>query len=121
MSCDATDWMSYGQTLLRSFPNTKAYFYISSRMEIDADGAPNAYHPEDKGIDALANAGYPHGQWKSVLVTDPNDQSQPFIQPAGSFAGFFVSKTALQDPAFPETDQRKYVNSANVPYIVFPG
>jgi hypothetical protein len=90
-------------------------------MAIDADGAPNAYHPEDTGIDALANAGFPNGAWKSILVVDPRDATRPFVQVAGSFAGFFVSKTTLQDPTRAETDPTRYVNSNAVPYLVFPG
>jgi len=90
-------------------------------MAIDADGAPNAYHPEDTGIDALANAGFPSGGWKSILVVDPLDSTKPFVQSAGPFAGFFVSKTTLHDPTRPETDPSRYVDSTKVPYLVFPG
>jgi hypothetical protein len=121
MSCDATDWMSYKGTPLRTLPDTQAYFYVTERMAIDADGAPNAYHPRDTGIDALSNAGFPNGGWKSVLATDPGNPSQPFIQTGGPFAGFFVSKTTLQDPTRKETDPLRYVDSTQVPYIVFPG
>src|SRR5829696_5263121 len=35
--------------------------------------------------------------------------------------GFFISKTSLMDPNLPETDPRKYVDAATVPYVVFPG
>ena len=28
-------------------------------MAIDAEGAPNAYHPKDIGLDSLKNAGFP--------------------------------------------------------------
>jgi hypothetical protein len=54
-------WQEYQGTQLWHFPGSAAYFYLTERMAIDADGAPNAYHPEDQGIDALANAGYPDG------------------------------------------------------------
>jgi hypothetical protein len=121
MSCDAVHFLSYEGTLLRTFPGTDAYFYVTDRMAIDADGAPNAYHPDDKGIDALANAGFPHGGWKSILAVDPQDSTRPFIQTEGLFAGFFVSKTTLQDADREETDPRRYVDSTKVPYIVFPG
>jgi hypothetical protein len=119
--CDAVDFLTYEGTRLRRFPGGDPYFYVTERMAIDADGAPNAYHPEDRGIDALANAGFPGGSWKSILVVDPNDSTMPFVQTAGRFAGFYVSKTTLQDPTRDETDPARYVDSTTVPYIVFPG
>ena len=120
-NCDAIDFLTYEGTVARKFPGSTAYFYVTDRMAIDADGAPNAYHPEDRGIDALANAGFPNGGWKSILAVDPHDPAKPFVQPAGPFAGFFVSKTTLQDPTRAETDPARYVDSTRVPYLVFPG
>jgi hypothetical protein len=121
MPCDAIDWMPYQGTTLRRIPGSEAYFYVTDLMEIDADGAPNAYHPDDIGIDALANAGFPDGGWKSVLVSDPANQSKPFTQTMGPFAGFFMSMTTLQDGTREKTDQARYVDAGQVPYIVFPG
>ena len=121
MPCDAVDFLAYEGTRLRKFPGSDAYFYVTDRMAIDADGAPNAYHPQDKGIDALANAGFPNGGWKSILAVDPLNTTKPFVQTAGPFAGFFVSKTTLQDPSRVETDPNRYVDSTRVPYLVFPG
>lgn len=120
-ACDAITWRSYRNTQLWKIPNSQAYFYVVSQMAIDADGAPNAYHPQDKGIDFLANAGYPNGGWKSVLVPDPQNPSKPFVQPSGEFKGYFISQTTLQDRSLPVTDIRRYVNSTKVPYMVFPG
>jgi hypothetical protein len=120
-ACEAEAWLDYLSVQLRRFPNSKAYFYVNERMAIDADGAPNAYHPDDQGIDALANAGYPNGGWRSVLVVDPDDASQPYIQESGQFAGYFLSKTTLQDKTRPLTDPARYVDSRLVPYLVFPG
>ena len=120
-NCDAIDFLTYEGTVARTFPGSTAYFYVTERMAIDADGAPNAYHPQDRGIDALANAGFPNGGWKSILAVDPHDPARPFVQPAGPFAGFFVSKTTLQDPTRAETDPARYVDSTRVPYLVFPG
>jgi hypothetical protein len=120
-NCDAIDFVTYQGTVVRKIPGSGAYFYVTDRMAIDADGAPNAYHPEDRGIDALANAGFPNGGWKSILAVGPLDPAKPFVQPAGPFAGFFVSKTTLQDPTRAETDPARYVDSTRVPYLVFPG
>ena len=118
-ACHAAQSSAYRDTKIWTIPNTRAYFYATRRMAIDADGAPNAYHPEDRGIDALANAGFPNRDWKSVLVIDPRDPRKPFVQTEGEFAGFFISKTTLQDPRLPVTDARRYVDSRQVPYTSY--
>lgn len=120
-SCDAVLWQEYRGTQLWRLPDSTAYFYVVNRMSIDADGAPNAYHPQDRGIDALANAGFPNGAWRSILVVDPRRPDRPFVQPDGEFAGFFISMTTLQDLTLPVTDIQRYVDSTRVPYLVFPG
>src|SRR5579871_6055654 len=109
--CGASVWRAYHDTKLRRFPDSDAYFYATQHMEIDADGAPNAYHPQDKGLDAIANAGFPNGGWKGVLVADPSEPSRPFVQPDGEFAGYFVAKTSLQDKTRSETDPARYVGA----------
>jgi hypothetical protein len=134
VACPYSAWTDYRGTPLLRHPSATAYLYATSEVEIDADGAPNAYHPDDvalncasgtgfKGLDCPANAGFPSAaRWKGILAADPVDPQRPFVQPAGSrFAGFFVSETALQDAAKPATDPARYVDSTAVPYIVFPG
>lgn len=45
-----------------------------------------------------------------------------YVQPASSaYAGFFVSQTTLVDGTKSKTDIARYVDSRNVPYLVFPG
>jgi hypothetical protein len=120
-SCDAVPGGEYKGTKLFKLPDSTAYFYVVNRISIDADGAPNAYHPQDRGIDALANAGFPNGAWRSILVVDPRNPNRPFVQPDGEFAGFFVSMTTLQDLTLPATDIHRYVDATQIPYLVFPG
>jgi hypothetical protein len=119
--CDAVAGFDYRGAKISKIPNSQAYFYAITRMAIDADGAPNAYHPQNKGIDALANAGFPNGNWKAILVANPANPNEPFVQTEGEFAGYFISQTTLQDRSLPVTDIRRYVDSRRVPYIVFPG
>ena len=111
----------YQGTQIFRIGSSSAYTYKTSHVTLDADGCPRAYHPNDTGLDALANAGFPHGGWRNVLVVDPHDHNRPFVQPSGPTAGFFVSKTSLVDPNLAETDPNKYVDAETVPYIVFPG
>lgn len=99
---------------------------------IDADGAPDCYHPNDaSGRDALACAGHPGNWWGIVTDTDHLanrvGKGIPLIQgvtaPAFSPAtrGFYVSTTALADnPELPISDQRRYVNPDEVQFIVLP-
>jgi hypothetical protein len=132
--CDFSQWMSFKGTKLFRNADKTAYAYKTTHSRIDADGAPNAYHPGDVnkhcthdphlGLDCPANAGYPNTNWwTSVLVVDPQDSSKAYVQPAGAFKGFLVAKTWLA--ASPVIDNglsaANYVDSTKVPYIVFPG
>jgi len=96
---------------------TVAFFYEAG-MTIDADGAPNAYHPENLGLDDLANAGSP-GNWAG-LAKDAD--GEPFIQgPDDPFPGYYVSETALADRSKPANDPARYVDASKVPFVVLPG
>ena len=119
-TCTAENWITFKGVSIRKFAGSTAYFYVTERMAIDADGAPNAYHPNDTGIDALKNAGYPNGGWKSILATDPANSSRPFKQTEGAFAGYFVSMTTLKDKTREANDPARYVDATSVPYMVFP-
>lgn len=110
-----------------------AYAYETAHAAADADGAPNAYHPDDLhkncqkdphvGLDCLANAGYPNSSWwRHVLVPDPNDDSdsKAFAQQGGPFTGYFVAMTVLRKPGGSKYDPATYVDSTNFPYVVIP-
>jgi hypothetical protein len=94
-----------------------AFFYESGMM-IDADGAPNAYHPDNIGLDDLANAGEP-GVWEGLAK---DEHGTPFIQgPADPFPGYYVSETALADRTKSPNDPARYVDATKIPFIVLPG
>jgi hypothetical protein len=93
---------------------------FETALRIDADGAPSAYHPEDTGIDRLANAGKP-GNWYGIVTDDGTPRGKPIVQgPTDPAPGYYVSATALEDPTRLRTDPRRYVDSTAVPYIVLP-
>lgn len=127
--CDP--WMPYAGTQLYRDGGTGPYWFVTDHKSVDADGAPNAYHPDDvgkpcgasgRGLDCPANAGYPDASWwPDVLVPDPADPTRAYVQPSGTFEGYFVSKTALQDGSREEHDAAKYVDATRIPYLVFPG
>ena len=114
------DWITYEGVAVQQIGETGAYRYRTTHMALDADGSPRAYGPENRGIDANANAGYPNKGWRSVLVVDPAHTSEPYVQPAGAYAGYFVSKTSLKSAGL-QTDPSTYVDSEKFPYVVFPG
>ena len=108
-----------------------AYYFVTDHKLVDADGAPNAYHPDDvpntcpnegRGIDCLAAAGYPDGSWwQTVLVADPLDPTRPAIQKDGRTKGYFVSMTSLRNTDFAgPADPASYVDAATIPYVVLP-
>jgi hypothetical protein len=98
-------------------PGSSAFFYQSG-MTIDADGAPNAYHPDNSGLDDLANAGSP-GRWEG-LAKDAD--GEPFVQgPNDPFPGYYVSATALSDRSKPVSDPTRYVDASRIPFVVLPG
>ncbi len=93
-------------------------FFYESGMTIDADGAPNAYHPDNTGLDDLENAGSP-GHWQGLAK---DGQGEPYIQgPDDPFPGYYVSATALADRNKPVSDPTRYVDAARIPFVVLPG
>jgi hypothetical protein len=86
-------------------------------MTIDADGAPNAYGPKNRGLDYTANAKNASG-WVA-LVTDT--QGHPVIQKRGPYRGYYVSTTSLEHRNIEDPrDPRKYLDARRIPYIALP-
>jgi len=97
-------------------PDSSAFFFISG-MTIDADGAPNAYHPDDTGLDELANAGSP-SHWDGI-VTDRH--GKPLVQlESDPFPGYYISCTTLADQTKEFNDPSRYVDSTKIPYVALP-
>ncbi len=93
-------------------------FFYEAGMTIDADGAPNAYHPDNTGLDDLANAGTP-GRWEG-LAKDAD--GEPYIQgPDDPYPGYYVSATALTDRSKAVSDPARYVDASKIPFVVLPG
>jgi hypothetical protein len=103
------------QTQIWQFPNN-AFFFIAG-MTIDADGAPNAYHPDDTGIDELANAGRP-GLWDGIIT---DRRGTPIVQrEADPFPGYYISCTSLADTTKEFADPSRYVDATKIPYVALP-
>ena len=93
-------------------------YFFAAGMTIDADGSPNAYNPENTGLDDLANAGQP-GHWDGVLQ---DRDGNPLVQgPDDPFPGFYISCTALFDRNKHHSDPARFVDASQIPYIALPG
>jgi hypothetical protein len=95
-------------------------FFYRAGLAIDADGAPRAYHPNDRlGLDTLAHAGHP-GNWWALVTDNEKPNGTPVVQGAKDPApGYFVSTTALFDRTnINSRDPHRYVDAANIPYLV---
>ena len=97
-------------------PESQAFFFVSG-MTIDADGAPNAYNPDDTGLDALANAGDP-AHWNGI-ATD-RDGNPLIQQESDPFPGYYISCTSLSDKTKESTDPTVYVDASKIPYVALP-
>ena len=97
-------------------PDSQAFFFVS-RMAIDADGAPNAYNPDNTGLDELANAGAP-GHWNGIIT---DREGNPLIQQESDpFPGYYISCTSLSDETKKFTDPTAYVDASKIPYVALP-
>jgi hypothetical protein len=116
---DVLTWHRDGRGIhvpIWQLPDSQALFFVSDMM-IDADGAPNAYHPDNTGLDELANAGMP-GHWNGIVTDRDGD---PLIQQDGDpFPGYHVSCTSLEDENKPFNDPTRYVDATTIPYVVLP-
>jgi hypothetical protein len=97
--------------------NDKAVFFTSD-MDIDVDGAPNAYGPNDSGLERNQN-GMDGDQFVAVVTDDSG--KNPIKQSSDDpFPGMFISTTTLFDPTKPIRSTLRYVSGTAVPYIVIP-
>lgn len=90
---------------------------FTAGMTIDADGAPNAYGPHNRGLDYTASARGTHG-WVS-LVTD--HKGRPVIQKSGHYRGYYISTTSLgQGDTSDPKNPNQYIDATRIPYIALP-
>lgn len=92
-------------------------------MDVDVDGAPNAYGPPGSHtLDRLRDAHY-RGRRHAPIVgflTDDDDPTKPVLQgPHDPYPGLYISQTAFTDPALTdERDVRRYVDATRINYVV---
>lgn len=96
---------------------------LTHRMDVDVDGAPNAYGPPgSRALDSLKHAHY--RGWKDAeivgyLTEDDNPHKAVQQGPHDPFPGLYISQTAFTDPArHEERDVARYVDASRINYIV---
>ena len=110
------DRQRFHEVPIWQLPGSQAFFFVSG-MTIDADGAPNAYHPNGTGLDDVANAGVPT-HWDGI-ITDRD--GHPLIQgESDPFPGYYISCTSLSDQSKKFTDPTGFVDASKIPYVVLP-
>ena len=94
---------------------------LTHRMDVDVDGAPNAYGPAGKEtIDILTNAHYLNHAENEIVGYLLDDHGRPILQgPKDPFPGYYISQTAFVDiENHNERDPRRYVDARNLNYVV---
>lgn len=110
-----------GDTDIFNIEEYPSVYFFKSGMQIDADGAPKAYHKNpDMGLDHLKNAGK-KGHWWGIVTVNGRSGGVPSIQGSDDPApGYYVAGTSLQDSTKEDADPDRYVDSAEIPYIALP-
>ena len=102
-------------------PPHPSFEVLTHRMDVDVDGAPNAYGPSGKPtLDVLMNAHYLERADQAIVGYLLDDRRHPILQgPHDPFPGYYISQTAFADLAnHNERDPRGYVDPRNINYVV---
>ena len=97
---------------------------VRVKMDVDVDGAPNAYGPRGKKtLDVLQHAMAPKGTTdagKVVGYMTDYDGGPPTVQRKGDpYPGYFVSQTDFADESNKRMeDPRRYVDATRMNYVV---
>lgn len=107
----------------RRSPVPAPFEILTRRMDVDVDGAPNAYGPPGtRTLDVLKHAHYRGRKGAEIVgfLTDDDHPNVPVLQGAHDpYPGLYISQTAFTDPAIQEErNMRRYVDAARINYIV---
>ena len=116
--------LAFGVTIpsrAQSAKENPSFEILTHRMDVDVDGAPNAYGPPGKQtLDILLNAHYLNHADRRIVGYLTDKQGRPILQdPNDPFPGYYISQTAFADPGNQnERDPRRYVDARNINYVV---
>lgn len=94
---------------------------LTNRMDVDVDGAPNAYGPRGlKTLDNLVNAHYLNRANKKIVGYLVDERGRPILQGAKDpFPGYYISQTDFTDLENQnERDPRRYLDARKINYVV---
>ncbi len=94
---------------------------LTHRMDVDVDGAPNAYGPPGKpALDIPRDAHYLNRDDEPIVGYLTDEHHRPVLQgPNDPFPGYYISQTAFSDPNNQnERDPRRYIDARMINYVV---
>ena len=62
-TCPFAEWTTYRTTQLHKHLSIAAYLFQTPAVKVDADGAPNAYHPDDMKLHCTKGEGFKGLDW----------------------------------------------------------
>lgn len=99
----------------------RSFELLTRRMDVDVDGAPNAYGPPGtQTLDILLDAHYLNRADEKIVGYLTDEHNRPILQgPNDPFPGYYISQTAFADIENQnERDPRRYVDARNINYVV---
>ena len=99
----------------------KSFEVLTHRMDVDVDGAPNAYGPPGKKtLDTPISAHYLGRKDQPIVGYLLDSRHRPVVQgPHDPFPGYYVSQTTFSDPSNDnQHDPRAYVDARKINYVV---
>jgi hypothetical protein len=108
---------------LSAQPMHRSFEILTHRMDVDVDGAPNAYGPPGShALDNLLDAHYRRRPGAKIVgyLTEHHHPDLPVVQgPDDPFPGYYISQTAFSDPGCSnQRDPRCYVDATRINYVV---
>jgi hypothetical protein len=105
------------------YPPAQPFTLLTQRMDVDVDGAPNAYGPPGSHtLDNLRDAHYRRRLHAEIVgyLTDDDHPNLPILQgPHDPYPGDYISQTAFTDPAIANPrNPLRYVDATRINYIV---
>eukprot|EP00161_Ancyromonas_sigmoides_P008313 TRINITY_DN207_c0_g1_i11.p1 TRINITY_DN207_c0_g1~~TRINITY_DN207_c0_g1_i11.p1 ORF type:complete len:496 (-),score=248.65 TRINITY_DN207_c0_g1_i11:115-1602(-) len=111
--------------------NVGGSLFFKGNMDADADGGPNAYCPDNRGLDSIKNGGMksvgscPGSNSCYGMAFHPNSRNLCIQGPKDPFPGCYVSVTAVARSWAKRSEvlcnPNNYANSFTNPYFVIPG
>jgi hypothetical protein len=100
--------------------NGRAAVEVQVKMDVDVDGAPNAYGPRGKkALDNESHARAPHSREIVGYMTEYPGGPPTVQRKDDPYPGYYVSQTSFFDTSIRrKEDPRRYVDATKINYVV---